>query len=242
MWSCTPPAHSASSMPHHFPNSLSSVPSSWRCLQWRCSTAMESMALPAFIPARREMAFVRHVGAEIAVSSFGSRLTPPAWVPHQHKPEPPRLSLLCESREGYQNLCQLITQFKMRETTKKEGAATFHDLEQYASGLICLTGGDEGPLAAALDAWRRRSRTRNRRAANAISLAARMSMSNCNVTGNARKNGAIRQRSASPSLFNCQLSPRMESAMRQHTTARFWICLLRFGITSNLTRPAGCWL
>ena len=91
-----------------------------------------------------------HVGAEVAVSSFGSRLTPPAWVPHQHKPEPPRLPLLCESREGYQNLCQLITQFKMHETTKKEGAATFHDLEQYASGLVCLTGGDEGPLAAAL--------------------------------------------------------------------------------------------
>jgi error-prone DNA polymerase len=91
-----------------------------------------------------------HVGAEVAVSSFGSRLTPPAWVPHQHKPEPPRLPLLCESREGYQNLCQLVTQFKMRETTKKEGAANFRDLEQYASGLVCLTGGDEGPLAAAL--------------------------------------------------------------------------------------------
>ena len=91
-----------------------------------------------------------HVGAEVAVSSFGSRLSPPAWLPHQHKSEPPRLPLLCESREGYQNLCQLITQFKMRETTKKEGAATFHDLEQYASGLVCLTGGDEGPLATAL--------------------------------------------------------------------------------------------
>jgi error-prone DNA polymerase len=38
----------------------------------------------------------------------------------------------------------------MREATKKEGAATLHDLEQYASGLVCLTGGDEGPLAAAL--------------------------------------------------------------------------------------------
>jgi error-prone DNA polymerase len=91
-----------------------------------------------------------HVGAEIAVSTFGSLLTPSAWLPHQHKPEPPRLPLLCESREGYQNLCQLITQFKMRETTKNEGAATFSDLEQYTSGLVCLTGGDEGPLAAAL--------------------------------------------------------------------------------------------
>src|SRR5580698_3514009 len=91
-----------------------------------------------------------HVGAEISVASFGSRLTPPAWLPHQHPKEPTRLPLLCASREGYQNLCQLITQFKMRETTKSEGAANFDDLGQHASGLVCLTGGDEGPLAAAL--------------------------------------------------------------------------------------------
>lgn len=91
-----------------------------------------------------------HVGAEISVSSLGSHLTPPLWLPHGYKSEPVRLSLLCESRKGYQNLCQLITQFKMRETTKKEGAANFDDLEQYASGLVCLTGGNEGPLAAAL--------------------------------------------------------------------------------------------
>ncbi len=91
-----------------------------------------------------------HIGAEIAVSSFDSRLMPPAWLPHQHKTEPARLPLLCESREGYQNLCQLITEFKMRETTKCDGAAIFDDLERYAFGLVCLTGGDEGPLAAAL--------------------------------------------------------------------------------------------
>jgi error-prone DNA polymerase len=84
------------------------------------------------------------------VSSFGERLTPPAWLPHQYKSESARLPLLCTSRTGYQNLCQLITQFKMREATKGDGAATFDDLNQYASGLVCLTGGDEGPLAAAL--------------------------------------------------------------------------------------------
>jgi error-prone DNA polymerase len=91
-----------------------------------------------------------HIGAEVSVSSFGPRLTPPAWLPHQHNNEPTRLPLLCASRIGYQNLCQLITQFKMRESTKCDGAATFDDLGQYASGLVCLTGGDEGPLAAAL--------------------------------------------------------------------------------------------
>ena len=91
-----------------------------------------------------------HIGAEIAVSSFGSRLTPPAWLPHQFPTEPPRLLLLCASQTGYQNLCQLITRFKMREATKAEGAATLEDLEEFSAGLICLTGGDEGPLAAAL--------------------------------------------------------------------------------------------
>ncbi len=103
-----------------------------------------------FHTSAKENGLQAHVGAEIAVSSFGPRLTPPAWLPHQHIAEPVRLPLLCESHAGYQNLCQLITQFKMREKTKCEGAATTDDLQQYARGLICLTGGDEGPLAAAL--------------------------------------------------------------------------------------------
>jgi error-prone DNA polymerase len=91
-----------------------------------------------------------HVGAEVAVSNFGQRLSPPIWLPHQRLAEPTRLPLLCETRKGYQNLCQLITRFKMRETTKQEGSAKFSDLEEHASGLVCLTGGDEGPLTAAL--------------------------------------------------------------------------------------------
>jgi error-prone DNA polymerase len=91
-----------------------------------------------------------HVGAEIAVSTFGNMLTPPGWLPHQFAAAPPRLLLLCASQTGYQNLCQLITRFKMREATKAEGAATLEDLEEFSAGLICLTGGDEGPFAASL--------------------------------------------------------------------------------------------
>jgi error-prone DNA polymerase len=60
-----------------------------------------------------------------------------------------RLPLLIQSRAGYQNLCRLITQMKLR-AKKGEGAITPQELEEHADGLICLTGGDEGPLAAAL--------------------------------------------------------------------------------------------
>jgi error-prone DNA polymerase len=61
-----------------------------------------------------------------------------------------RLPLLVASRTGYQNLCRLITRMKLRAPRKEEGAVLEHELEQHAPGLICLTGGDEGPLAAAL--------------------------------------------------------------------------------------------
>ncbi|MGB6609917.1 MAG: error-prone DNA polymerase, partial [Acidobacteriaceae bacterium] len=101
-----------------------------------------------------------HVGAEISTSAFGPRLTPAPWLPHQSRCgaggacvwTASRLPLLCATRTGYQNLCQLITQFKMREPTKAEGAATHDDLAQYSGGLLCFTGGDEGPLASALTA------------------------------------------------------------------------------------------
>ena len=106
---------------------------------------------PRFHLHARENKMRAHIGAEIAIADFGPRLTPPAWLPHTHGPEPARLPLLCASRTGYANLCQLITRFKMREPGKGEGMATLHDLSEFAPGLICLTGGDEGPLAAALD-------------------------------------------------------------------------------------------
>src|SRR5579862_156334 len=60
-----------------------------------------------------------------------------------------RLPLLVASRAGYQNLCRLITKMKLR-AKKGEGAVTTQELEEHAGGLICLTGGDEGPLAASV--------------------------------------------------------------------------------------------
>ena len=91
------------------------------------------------------------VGAEIAVSGLGfDKLLPPAWQPHQFRPEAPRLPVLCANQVGYRNLCQMITRYKMREAGKAEGTATLNDLREFASGMIVMTGGQEGPLAAAL--------------------------------------------------------------------------------------------
>ena len=71
------------------------------------------------------------VGAEVTLSDGG------------------RLPLLVEDREGYRNLCRLLTRIKMR-APKGEGAATLDDLAEHAGGLVALTGGDESPVACRL--------------------------------------------------------------------------------------------
>ncbi len=105
---------------------------------------------PRFHLAGQKVGVSAHIGAEVAVRDAGERLRPPEWLPHRVPAEPARFPLLAESQAGYQNLCRLITRYKLREGTKAEGAATLSDVAEYAAGLICLTGGDEGPLAAAL--------------------------------------------------------------------------------------------
>ncbi len=130
-------------------------------IQAAVDVQMPSMALldrngfygaPRFHSAAKAKGVRAHIGAEIATKGLGEVLQPPLWLPHQHTSQPVRLSLLCESRTGYQNLCQLITRFKMRETRKAEGSANLADLSEFSDGLVCLTGGEEGPLAAAIHA------------------------------------------------------------------------------------------
>jgi error-prone DNA polymerase len=53
--------------------------------------------------------------------------------------------LLAETREGYQNLCRLVTRMKLR-ARKGEGAATLEELAEFARGLICLTRHPEARL------------------------------------------------------------------------------------------------
>ncbi len=49
------------------------------------------------------------------------------------------LPVLCESQEGYRNLCRLVTRMKMR-APKGEGALTLDDLDGAVGGLVALVG------------------------------------------------------------------------------------------------------
>ena len=62
---------------------------------------------------------------------------------------PARLSLLVRDREGYRNLCKLLTA-AARGRRKGEARASWEMVRAHAGGLHVLTGGDEGPLARAL--------------------------------------------------------------------------------------------
>ncbi len=81
--------------------------------------------------ATKKLSIRAHIGAEVTSAA--------GW----------RYPLLVESREGYQNLCRLITRMKLR-ARKGEGSALPEEIAELNSGLICLTGGDEGPLAHVL--------------------------------------------------------------------------------------------
>jgi error-prone DNA polymerase len=89
---------------------------------------------PRFHLAAKKLGIKAHIGAEVTATL----LSPRSCLP-----------LLVSSRAGYQNLCRLITKMKLR-AKKGEGEVREEELEEHAGGLICLTGGADGLLAATL--------------------------------------------------------------------------------------------
>src|SRR5216684_2751603 len=62
--------------------------------------------------------------------------------------------LLVRNRTGYQNLCRLITLMKLRvpkHAKPGECVVTPDELSEHADGLVCLTGGNDGPLAQSIN-------------------------------------------------------------------------------------------
>ena len=82
---------------------------------------------PRFHMAAKKAGIRAHIGAEITCTNGNS------------------YPLLAATREGYQNLCRLITRIKLR-AKKGEGAATLDELAEFARGLICLTRHPEAQL------------------------------------------------------------------------------------------------
>jgi error-prone DNA polymerase len=121
---------------------------------------------PRFHMAAKKARIKAHIGAEVTCEYFLTQSHPStslragsATEITNHKSKNSsvslslcgefRLPLLVSSRLGYQNLCRLITKMKLR-AAKDEGAVREEELREHAAGLICLTGGDDGPLSLAL--------------------------------------------------------------------------------------------
>jgi error-prone DNA polymerase len=106
---------------------------------------------PRFHVAAAKCGIRAHIGAEISVADLRPQAGLPSWMPNQIPERPVRLPLLVKNHTGYQNLCRLITKYKLREKEKGTGSATLEEVAEHAEGLVCLTGGDEGILASSLD-------------------------------------------------------------------------------------------
>jgi error-prone DNA polymerase len=75
---------------------------------------------PRFHMAAKKADIRAHIGSEVTCTNGAS------------------YPLLVETREGYRNLCRLVTRMKLR-AKKGEGAATLEELAEFSKGLICLT-------------------------------------------------------------------------------------------------------
>src|SRR6266700_7377626 len=111
---------------------------------------------PRFHLAAKKNGIKAHIGAEITINVQSPKSM--AQRPEagfglstlDFGPQVVRLPLLVCNRTGYQNLCRLITMMKLRvpkHAKPGECAVTGDELAQYAEGLVCLTGGTDGPLA-----------------------------------------------------------------------------------------------
>lgn len=83
---------------------------------------------PRFHMAAKKTGMRAHIGSEITCTNGK------------------RYPLLCENREGYRNICRLVTRMKLR-AQKGEGAATLEEIAEFAQGLICITPDIDETLA-----------------------------------------------------------------------------------------------
>ena len=99
---------------------------------------------PRFHLSAKRNGLKAHIGAEITVQIPKSKAQSSTTC---------SIPVLVRNRQGYQNLCRLITLMKMRvpkHAKPGECMVTAEELAAHAAGLICLTGGFDGPVATVL--------------------------------------------------------------------------------------------
>jgi error-prone DNA polymerase len=100
---------------------------------------------PRFYMAAKKVGVNAIVGAELRVESDAGRRT---QDPTQHSAlstQHSALSLLVENRDGYKNLCKLVTAGALGRL-KGEPRYTWEMVEEFAGGLHCLTRADEATI------------------------------------------------------------------------------------------------
>ena len=124
---------------------------------------------PRFHLAAKKNGIKAHIGAEITVQRPMSNVQPQKtdfglgtsdWRQTHSRVQKQvvTIPLLVRNRTGYQNLCRLITLMKLRvpkHAKPGECAVTPAELASHAEGLVCLTGGADGPVRARNSAARR---------------------------------------------------------------------------------------
>ncbi len=111
---------------------------------------------PRFHQAARAAGLKAIVGAELTMAPFNPQSNRPSAIGNRQCAGLWLLPVLVESREGYRNLCRLVTRMKLRAPTslrqgyggppelqrrrKGEGALTLEDLEGRTAGLVALAG------------------------------------------------------------------------------------------------------
>jgi len=97
---------------------------------------------PRFHLSAKRNGIKAHIGAEFTVR------TP------KTKDQICSIPVLVRNRTGYQNLCRLITLMKLRvpkHAKPGECVVTSDELAAHAAGLVCFTGGFDGPIARAIN-------------------------------------------------------------------------------------------
>ncbi|MCK4585760.1 MAG: DNA polymerase III subunit alpha, partial [Gammaproteobacteria bacterium] len=73
------------------------------------------------------------------------------WLANEDEPaQPSRLSLLCQTNEGYLNLSELVSKSYLEGQHRGIPIVRLEWLEQHSAGLIALSGGREGDVGRAL--------------------------------------------------------------------------------------------